>query len=166
MEPTDLVTVVIRMDGGSDSSRSPVAGSKSEEESTTFTQAAASAVKAAKKLVAVGTPLYFAKKIATNRLNTVSLQYGATEYEQRLQTVVDGVDTALQLTGSSILAAAAGGPWAVVGTLAAFGISKVIDIAEGYRQLEIKENNEEITQSMQQRRMGNLSSTNGRRTWR
>lgn len=99
-------------------------------------------------------------------MNTVSLQYGATEYEQRLQTVVDGVDTALQLTGSSILAAAAGGPWAVVGTIAAFGISKIIDIAEAYRQIEIKENNEEITQSMQQRRMGNLSSTNGRRTWR
>ena len=166
MGPTDLITVVIRMDGGGDSPSPVAGGSKSDEESTTFTQAAASAVKAAKKLVAVGTPLYFAKKIATNHLNTVSMQYGATEYEQRLQTVVDGVDTALQLTGSSILAAAAGGPWAVVGTIAAFGISKIIDIAEGYRQLDIKENNEEITQSMQQRRMGNLSSTNGRRTWR
>ena len=72
MEPTDLITIVIRTeDGGSDSSRSPVAGSKSEEESTTFTQAAASAVKAAKKLVAVGTPLYFAKKIATKDRKSV-----------------------------------------------------------------------------------------------
>lgn len=166
MDPTDLITIVIRTEDGGNASPSPVAGGSNEEESTTFTQAAASAVKTAKKLVAVGTPLYFAKKIATNHLNTVSLQYGATEYEQRLQTVVDGVDTALQLTGSSILAAAAGGPWAVLGTIAVFGISKIIDIAEGYRQLDIKENNEEITQSMQQRRMGNLSSTNGRRTWR
>ena len=166
MEPTDLITIVIRTEDGGRASPSPVAGGSNEEESTTFTQAAASAVKAAKKLVAVGTPLYFAKKIATNHLNTVSMQYGATEYEQRLQTVVDGVDTALQLTGSSILAAAAGGPLAALGTLAAFGISKIIDIAEAYRQIEIKENNEEIAQSMQQRRMGNLSSTNGRRTWR
>lgn len=165
MPNTDLATIVVKLDGGE--KKSPIAsGGGGDKEVSTGFQGAASLVNASKKLFAVGTPLYFAKTIAKNRIGTVNLQTGALEYEQKLQFATQTVETVLSTAGSAILAGAAAGPIGVVATLGTFFLTKALDIAEWYRQRSINTNLEEIGQLMQRRRMGNLPSTDGRRTWR
>ena len=106
MPNTDLATIVVKLDGGE--KKSPIAsGGGGDKEVSTGFQGAANLVNASKKLFAVGTPLYFAKTIAKNRIGTVNLQTGALEYEQKLQFATQTVETVLSTAGSAILAGAA-----------------------------------------------------------
>lgn len=117
--------------------------------------------RAAKRLVSYATVSATANKLISYSIGQVSLQTGATEYEQRLQTrhsiakqVVD--------TGVSLGIGISTGTWPLVlAGLLVSGVSKAINVVQKQNTLRTEKNLEDITISMQRVRAGTTGSRGG-----
>lgn len=117
--------------------------------------------RAAKSLVSYGTVSATANKLISYQISQVSLQTGAAEYEQRLQTRYSVAKQVVD-TGVSLGIGIATGTWPLVlaGILVS-GVSKAIDISQKQNTLRTEKNLEDITISMQRVRAGTTGSRGG-----
>ncbi len=134
-------------------------GSKSKEQSEGGS--AKNIQRAAKSLVSYSVVSGTANKLISNKISRVSLQTGATEYEQRLQTTYSITKQVVD-TGVSLGIGIATGTWPLVlaGVLVS-GVGKAIDIAEKRNMLRTEKNLEDISISMQRIRAGTTGSRGG-----
>ncbi len=112
-----------------------------------------------KSLVSFSAVKSTADKIATNRISTVSLRTGATEYEQRLSMSYGIASSVVGAGGSIVLAGLAAGPGgAAVAAIsvAVSGVQKIMDIVQKDRVLNMQQGLENISIGMNIVRAGTL----------
>ncbi len=158
--------IYVHIDGVEDSDKSAMAktasgstGGSSAEKS----EASDFAVKAAKRIVSYATIKSTADNIISHNISQVSLETGATEYEQKLSyahsiaSQVVGVGAALVMGGMS--GGPAGFALAAVG-IAVSGINKIINIEQRRETLRTERNLENISIGMQNVRAGTAGRRN------
>lgn len=117
--------------------------------------------RAAKGLVSYATVSATANKLISYQINQVSLQTGAAEYEQRLQTQYSIAKQVVD-TGVSLGIGIATGTWPLVlAGIFVSGISKAIDISQKQNKLRTERNLEDISISMQRIRAGTAGRRGG-----
>ena len=118
------------------------------------------AVKAVKKLVSYATIKGTADSLISNHISQVALETGATEYEQRAN-MIHSIGSQVMNTAFTVGMGIATGNWplALVG-LVTSGISTAINISAKEKQLQTKQELEDISIGMQNVRAG----TSGRRS--
>lgn len=111
----------------------------------------------AKQMVSFSTVKSTADQIINYQISTISLQTGATEYEQRMSTVYSIASQAVGAGAALISAGTASGPAGIVVAamgMAASGISKLIEIEQKRNTLRLKESVENVSIGMQNVRAG------------
>lgn len=164
----DIIRIVLPAEADK---KTPVAASSdsggsasSENGSGDAALTAKDVVHAAKKVMAYTGIKQIADSVISYELSTVSLQTGATEYQQKLQFAYsEGRQLASSvgaLAMGGIMGGAAGFAVAAVGV----GISymmKFIGWAQNANTIQIKENREDISIQMETIRAGSLGRRNG-----
>lgn len=110
-----------------------------------------------KKMVSFPAIKSTADKIANARIAQVSLQTGATEYEERVSYVYNNASQAVGAGATLVTAGVVGGPAglavAAIG-LVATAINKVVEIAQKQKMLQLQQSMENISIGMAQVRAG------------
>lgn len=156
----------IKIELPAESNQGAMAGSGIENSSAESAIGGAGADKVLNKvkgLVSFSAIKSTADTIINYEISTVSLQTGATEYEQRLSTGYSVLSQTVGAVGSLVGAAVVGGPAgaavAAIG-LAVSGVHKVIGIMQKERTLQLQQNLENVSIGMANIRAG----TAGRRS--
>lgn len=146
----------------SESAMADGSGGKSKTEQTEDGSGNAKNIqRAAKSLVSYATVSATANKLISYQINQVSLQTGAAEYEQRLQTQYSIAKQVVD-TGVSLGIGIATGTWPLVlAGIFVSGISKAIDISQKQNTLRTEKNLEDISISMQRIRAGTAGRRGG-----
>lgn len=121
-------------------------------------------VRAAKKVMAYTGIKQIADSAISYELSTVSLQTGATEYQQKLQFVYSESRQAASSVGAIAMGGIMGGPAGAAIAAVGVGISymmKFIGWAQNANTIQIKENREDISIQMETIRAGSLGRRNG-----
>ena len=120
------------------------------------------AVKAAQRLVSFAAVKSTADNLISYRISQVSLETGASEYEQRASAIHSIVSQTVGAGAALVIGGVTGGPaglaMAAIG-IAANGISKAINIFQKAETLRTQQGLENVSIEMQTIRAG----TNGRR---
>lgn len=122
------------------------------------------AEQALKKLVAPATAKQFISKLVSNEISTVELRTGAREYEQKLQFEMRVANIGASMGMSLIAGIATGNPLIAVAGMILTAANTAMDIAQRYREIEIKQNREDISLGLARMRAGyvNPVATRGR----
>lgn len=142
---------------GGGNKKDPVAGGKTKM--TEAEKKEAKFEKAVVGLVSYGTLKGTADKLINFQISQVNLTTGASEYQQRLQTVYDGVSSGADLIHSTILAGKLGGLPLAALNLAIQGTTALLNVAQKSIELSNQKNLEDISINMSAIRAG----TRGRR---
>lgn len=111
----------------------------------------------AKQMVSFAAVKSTADQIINYQISTISLQTGATEYEQRMSTVYSIASQTVGAGAALVMGGLAAGPAGVVVAamgIAASGISKLIGIEQKRNTLRLQESVENVSISMQNVRAG------------
>lgn len=112
------------------------------------------ALKAAKKLVSFATVKSTANTIISNSISQVSLETGAQEYEQRASAIHGAANQVINTVASVGIGITTGNlPLALVGIVMS-GITTVLNYSNRVKQLQLKEDLEDISIGMATVRAG------------
>lgn len=146
-----LPVIMINLNSGDEENKtvaSPSANKQSDNPDES-SQGITGAEKAVRRLVSFGTAKHIAGKLIQNKISTVELRTGAREYEQTLQFGMQVANTAIGI-GAAFVA----NPWLGAAALALTVIDKTIDYSRRVREIEIKENREDISLGLARIRAG------------
>lgn len=145
------ITIILKneAEGTSETVATP-SGNEKQEDPNESSVGIGGAEKAIKRLVAPATAKHFASKIAGNMISTVELRTGAREYEQQLQF---GLRLA-NIGANMLLGITTGNPLIAVAGFVLTAANTAIDVAQRYREIEIKKNREDISLGLARLRAG------------
>ena len=133
-----------------------VSGGNSGEKNS-FGGVAEAVVNKAKQMVSFSAVKSTAEQIANYRISTISLQSGATEYEERVNATYNAISQGVGALGSLVMGWISAGPAGVVVAamdIVANGIQTAINIAQKEKVFRMQESVEGVSIGMQNVRAG------------